>query len=214
MVCSAHTWGSAYRPVPVILTMMCPHMELPVGEAASGWWEGKGWPLIFQDKAPGMRAALKRPECVACPLSSPQLCLSSGFKIKSFPQVKLANWKPSALSRTIKKHKQRKSYVQHRESLMLALLVGTSHLFIYFESLLFCIGVQLINNVVIISGGRQRDSIIHIHVSPPTPLPSRLSYNFEQSSLCYIYSRTLLAVHFEYSSSVQVDPELPNYLLP
>ena len=91
VVCSAHTWGSAYRPVPVILTMMCPHMELPVGEAASGWWEGKGWPLIFRDKAPGMRAALKRPECVACPLSSPQLCLSSGFKIKSFPQVKLAN---------------------------------------------------------------------------------------------------------------------------
>ena len=54
---------------------------------------------------------------------------------------------------------------------MLALLVGTSHLFIYFESLLFRVGVQLINNVVMISGGRQRDSVIHIHVSPPNSSP-------------------------------------------
>ena len=33
-----------------------------------------------------------------------------------------------------------------------------------------------INNVVIVSGGQQRDSVIHIHVSilPQTPLSSRL----------------------------------------
>ena len=30
---------------------------------------------------------------------------------------------------------------------------------------LFCFGVQLINNVVIVSGEQQRDSAIHIHVS-------------------------------------------------
>ena len=41
VVCSAHTWGSAYRHVPVILTI-CPHVELSVGEAGSGCWEGKG----------------------------------------------------------------------------------------------------------------------------------------------------------------------------
>ena len=45
VVCLAHAWGSAYKHVPVILTMICPHMELSVGEAGSGWWEGKGWPL-------------------------------------------------------------------------------------------------------------------------------------------------------------------------
>ena len=35
------------------------------------------------------------------------------------------------------------------------------------------------NNVVIISGGQQRDSAIHIHLSilPPILLPSRLLHN-------------------------------------
>ena len=41
---------------------------------------------------------------------------------------------------------------------------------------LFCVGVQPINNVVIILGGQQMESAIHIHVSilPQTPFPSRL----------------------------------------
>ena len=45
----------------------------------------------------------------------------------------------------------------------------------------------LINNVVTVSGGQQRNSAICIHVSilPQTPLPSRLPHNIEQSSLCY-----------------------------
>ena len=57
---------------------------------------------------------------------------------------------------------------------------------------LFYVGVQSINNVVIISGGQQRDSVIHINVSilPQTPLPSRLPHNFEQSSLCYTVGPT------------------------
>ena len=52
----------------------------------------------------------------------------------------------------------------------------------------FYIGVELINNVVIVSGGQQRDSAIHTYVSilPQTPLPSRLSHNIEQSSLSYM----------------------------
>ena len=51
----------------------------------------------------------------------------------------------------------------------------------------FCIGVQPINNGVIISGEQQRDSSIHIHVSilPQTHLPSRLAHNIEQSFMCY-----------------------------
>ena len=41
------------------------------------------------------------------------------------------------------------------------------------------------NCVVIVSGGQQRDSAIHSHVSilPQTPRPSRLPHNIEQSSL-------------------------------
>ena len=55
------------------------------------------------------------------------------------------------------------------------------------KNLLFCTGVQPINNVVIVLDEQQRDSIIHMHVSvlPQTPLPSRLAYNIEQSSMCY-----------------------------
>ena len=60
-------------------------------------------------------------------------------------------------------------------------------LFVYF---LFCIGVMVINNVVIASGEQRRDSAIHIHVSilPQTLLPSRLPHNIKQGSLCYSVS--------------------------
>ena len=52
---------------------------------------------------------------------------------------------------------------------------------------LFYIRVELINNVVVVSGGRQKDSAIHVHVSflPQTPFPSRLPHNIKQSSLGY-----------------------------
>ena len=44
-----------------------------------------------------------------------------------------------------------------------------------------------INNVVIVSGGQQRDSAVHIHgcILSQTLLPSRLPHNIEPSSLCY-----------------------------
>ena len=43
-----------------------------------------------------------------------------------------------------------------------------------------------INHAVIISGGRQRDSAIHIRVSilPQTPLPPRMALDTELRSLC------------------------------
>ena len=46
--------------------------------------------------------------------------------------------------------------------------------------------LQLISNVVIVSGTQQRDSAIYVHVSilSQTPLPSRLSHNIDQSFLC------------------------------
>ena len=46
---------------------------------------------------------------------------------------------------------------------------------------LFCIGVEPVNNTVIVSGEQGRDSAVHIHVSilPQTPLLSRLPHNTE-----------------------------------
>ena len=43
------------------------------------------------------------------------------------------------------------------------------------------------NNVVIVSGGQQEESVTHMHVPirSRTPLPSRLPRYVEQSSLCY-----------------------------
>ena len=60
---------------------------------------------------------------------------------------------------------------------------------------------------MIISGGQQKDSAIHIHISivPQTPLPSRLPCNIEQSSMCY----GILVMHLKYSS---VYMPIPNSL--
>ena len=54
----------------------------------------------------------------------------------------------------------------------------------------------LVNNVVTVSGGQQRNSAVCIYVSilPQTPLPSRLLHNTEQSSLCYTVGPCQLSV--------------------
>ena len=59
-------------------------------------------------------------------------------------------------------------------------------------NLLFCIGVQLINNIVIVSGKWWRDSAIHIYVSilPQIPLLSRLPHNWTEFHM--LYNRSLL----------------------
>ena len=55
----------------------------------------------------------------------------------------------------------------------------------FFLNFLFCIGVLLMNNAVIVSDEQQRDSAIHIHVSilPQTLLPSRLPHKHSHSCL-------------------------------
>ena len=70
--------------------------------------------------------------------------------------------------------------------LQLSPLIWTAAFFFF----LFCIGVMLINNIVIASSEQQRDSAIYIHVSilPQTLLSSRLPHNIKQGSLCYTVS--------------------------
>ena len=52
------------------------------------------------------------------------------------------------------------------------------------------------NNDMIVSSGRPRNSAIHIRVSIPrqTPLPSRGPYNTEQRSLCFAVGSCCLSV--------------------
>ena len=65
--------------------------------------------------------------------------------------------------------------------------------FLLFKKFLFHIGVQFTNNVVLVSGAQESDSVIHIHVSTLFQIlfPFKLLQNTEQSSLP-LYSRTLL----------------------
>ena len=60
----------------------------------------------------------------------------------------------------------------------------------------YFIRVKPINNVVIVSGGQQRDAAMHVHVStlPQSPLPSRLPHNIKQSSLCYAVGPCWLSI--------------------
>ena len=57
----------------------------------------------------------------------------------------------------------------------------------FFLNFLFCIGVEPINNVLVVSGEQQRASAIHTHVSilSQTPVPPRLPCSIEQNSLYY-----------------------------
>ena len=64
------------------------------------------------------------------------------------------------------------------------------------KKFLFYIGVQLINNVVLVSGIQQSDSLIHIHVSVLFQIlfPFRLLQCTEKSFLCYIVGPCWLSV--------------------
>ena len=85
---------------------------------------------------------------------------------------------------------------------------------LFFFYFLFYIGVQLINNVVIASGGHQRDSVIPVHVSIllQTSLPSRLPHNIEQSYLYYVVGPRWLSILN--MQCVHVHSKLPNYPFP
>ena len=65
-----------------------------------------------------------------------------------------------------------------------------------FKSFFFLIGIQLIYNVVLVSGVQQNDSIIHIHISILFQIifPFRLLQSIKQSSLCYTVGYCWLSI--------------------
>ena len=79
------------------------------------------------------------------------------------------------------------TYVPDAYQILCACLLNNKCLFLNF---LFHIGIELIDNVVIVSGVQQSDSVIHAHVSIlfQNLFLFRLSHNIEPSSLCYTLS--------------------------
>ena len=67
---------------------------------------------------------------------------------------------------------------------------------------------QLTNDVVKVAGKHRGASAIHILMSIllPTPLPSWLPHNTEQSPMCYSVSKSLLIIHFNYISVYMIIP--------
>ena len=61
---------------------------------------------------------------------------------------------------------------------------------------LFCVGVYLIDSVVIVPGEQRGNSTTRRHISilPHPPLPSVLPPNIEQSSLCYLVGPRQLSI--------------------
>ena len=66
----------------------------------------------------------------------------------------------------------------------------------FLKKLLFCIGVQLTNNAVLISGVQKSNSVVHIHVAVIFQIlfPYRLLQSTEQSSLCYTVGSCWLSI--------------------
>ena len=89
--------------------------------------------------------------------------------------------------------------------------LSLSKCFFFFLNFLFCVGVQLNNNAVIVSGEEWGDSATHTRVSdlPQTPLLPMVPQNTEQVPM--LHSRSLLVIHFKYSKCVPGHPNRLNY---
>jgi len=81
----------------------------------------------------------------------------------------------------------------------------------YFKFFKFYIGVSLINNVVLVSGLQQSDSVIHTHVSIHFQIlfPYRLLQNIKQSSMCCTVGPCWLS---SIAECIYINPKLPIYL--
>ena len=83
----------------------------------------------------------------------------------------------------------------------------------YFLFYFIFIGVQLIYNVVLVSGVQQSESVIHIHISTLFQIlfPYRSLQRIEQSSLCYTVGPYQLPILYTVVCTVYVNPNLPIY---
>ena len=78
--------------------------------------------------------------------------------------------------------------------------------FSFFLNFLFCIGVQLMNNVVIVSDEQQRDSAIGIvSILLQAPLPSRLPTQ-HWLEFHVLYNRTFWVIGLKYNSVYMTIP--------
>ena len=73
-----------------------------------------------------------------------------------------------------------------------------------FKKILFYIGVLLINNVVLVSGVSQSDSVtqIHLYIYFKTIFPFRLLLNVEQTSLYSTVGPFWLSILFFYGFNI------------
>ena len=72
---------------------------------------------------------------------------------------------------------------------------------LFYKSFLLYIGVKPVDNVVIVSCRQQRDSVMHIYVSILPKFPSHPGCHIELwAGFLVLCSRSLLAIHFKYSS--------------
>ena len=91
-------------------------------------------------------------------------------------------------------------YVYLKNLLIFSRTCASISISLYFLNFSFCIRVQLINNVVIVSGGPWRGPAIYIHVSSPLDsLPTQAATYTEQSSMCSTLDTCWLPF-FKYSS--------------
>ena len=81
-----------------------------------------------------------------------------------------------------------------------------------FFNFLFHVGVQPIKNARTVSGGQQRDSVLHIHVTiSPLKLTSYPGCHMTLIRPPVLYSSSLMVIHFKYSSVYLIHAKLPNY---
>ena len=95
-------------------------------------------------------------------------------------------------------------------ALSVVLACGWRETYSFFFNFLFCIGIQPINNIVIVSGGQQRDSAIHTHISILPKTPSHPAHNIEQSSMrCTVGPCQLSILNIAVCTRPSQTPQLP-----
>ena len=143
---------------------------------------------------------LVKPDCVY-PVGGLQ---TVALNLKSFIQSFLYVFFSILLERRVVNgnisHMQRIQFCFH--------FISSVLLFFYFK--LFCIGLQPINNVVVVSGEQQRDSAICIH-SPPKPFSDPGWHITLSRSPCAIQQ---VFVGYPFNQCVHDFPKDPNYPFP